>query len=100
MKNTKIIFIVALIACLWKCKDSMEVNIRDVWTVEQANTCYQQQGWLRGCNFIPGTAINQLEMWQAETFDTATIKLSHRINGLFYGICTMSLGIRDMRTVL
>jgi hypothetical protein len=26
-----------------------------------------------GCNFIPSTAINQLEMWQAETFDTATI---------------------------
>ncbi len=34
---------------------------------------YQQQGWIRGCNFIPSTAINQLEMWQAETFDTATI---------------------------
>jgi hypothetical protein len=26
-----------------------------------------------GCNFIPSTAINQLEMWQAESFDTATI---------------------------
>ncbi len=30
-------------------------------------------GWLRGSDFIPSTAINQLEMWQAETFDTATI---------------------------
>ena len=30
-------------------------------------------GWLRGCNFIPSTAVNQLEMWQAETFDKATI---------------------------
>lgn len=47
--------------------------IRDVWTKEQANTWYQQWGWLRGCDFIPSTAINQLEMWQAETFDTATI---------------------------
>lgn len=26
-----------------------------------------------GCNFIPSTAINQLEMWQADSFDTATI---------------------------
>ena len=26
-----------------------------------------------GCNFSPSTAINQLEMWQAETFDPATI---------------------------
>lgn len=29
--------------------------------------------WLVGCNFIPSTAINQLEMWQADTFDPATI---------------------------
>jgi hypothetical protein len=28
---------------------------------------------MRGCDFIPSTAINQLEMWQAETFDTVTI---------------------------
>ncbi|NJM94162.1 MAG: cellulase family glycosylhydrolase [Cytophagales bacterium] len=27
-----------------------------------------------GTNFIPSTAINQLEMWQAATFDTATIR--------------------------
>jgi hypothetical protein len=26
-----------------------------------------------GANFLPSTAINQLEMWQAESFDTATI---------------------------
>lgn len=46
---------------------------RDVWTKEQANQWYQKVGWLRGSDFIPSTAINQLEMWQAETFDTATI---------------------------
>jgi hypothetical protein len=46
---------------------------RKVWTKEQANAWYGKQGWMRGCNFIPSTAINQLEMWQAETFDTATI---------------------------
>lgn len=46
---------------------------RNVWTKEQANQWYSKVGWLRGSNFIPSTAINQLEMWQAETFDTATI---------------------------
>jgi hypothetical protein len=46
---------------------------RDIWTKEQANEWYKQWGWLRGSDFIPSTAINQLEMWQAETFDTATI---------------------------
>ena len=43
------------------------------WTPEKANTWYGQQPWLVGCNFAPSTAINQLEMWQADTFDLATI---------------------------
>ena len=30
--------------------------------------------WSRGANFTPSTAINQLEMWQAETFDPETIR--------------------------
>jgi hypothetical protein len=30
-------------------------------------------GWLNGSNFTPSTAGNQLEMWQADTFDPATI---------------------------
>lgn len=46
---------------------------RGVWTKEQANAWYSKQPWLVGCNFIPSTAINELEMFQAETFDTATI---------------------------
>lgn len=47
--------------------------VREVWTKEQANAWYEQWDWLRGCDFIPSTAINQLEMWQSETFDAATI---------------------------
>ena len=43
------------------------------WSVEKANQWYGQQPWLIGANFIPSTAINQLEMWQAETFDPETI---------------------------
>ncbi|MEP6513352.1 MAG: 1,4-beta-xylanase [Parafilimonas sp.] len=48
-------------------------NERSVWTKQTANEWYKKWGWLRGCDFIPSTAINQLEMWQAETFDSATI---------------------------
>lgn len=44
-----------------------------IWTPEKAQAWYSKQGWLVGANFLPSTAINQLEMWQAETFDTATI---------------------------
>jgi len=46
---------------------------REVWSKQKANAWYANFGWLRGCDFIPSTAINQLEMWQAETFDSATI---------------------------
>ncbi len=45
----------------------------DRWTAARANEWYERQPWLVGCNFIPSTAANQLEMWQAETFDAATI---------------------------
>ena len=43
------------------------------WTPEQANNWYSQQPRLVGSNFIPSTAINQLEMWQADSFDLPTI---------------------------
>jgi len=46
---------------------------RTVWTAAKANSWYAGKGWLRGCDFIPSTAINQLEMWQAATFDPAGI---------------------------
>ncbi len=44
------------------------------WTVEKANDWYSGQPWLTGCNFIPSTAVNQLEMWQENTFDEKTIR--------------------------
>lgn len=43
------------------------------WSKEKANEWYAEQPWLVGCNFTPSTAINQLEMWQAETWDPKTI---------------------------
>lgn len=46
---------------------------QEVWSKEKANDWYEKQPWLVGSNFGPSTAINQLEMWQAETFDTTTI---------------------------
>jgi len=43
------------------------------WSDERANAWQRERGWLVGCNFGPSTAINQLEMFQADTFDLATI---------------------------
>lgn len=39
------------------------------WSAERANEWFEKYGWMVGCNYIPATAINQLEMWQEETFD-------------------------------
>src|SRR5688572_24137605 len=43
------------------------------WTEEQARAWYAKQPWLVGANYIPATAINELEMWQADTFDPKRI---------------------------
>jgi hypothetical protein len=41
------------------------------WSAERAGAWSARQPCLAGCNYVPGTAINQLEMWQADTFDLA-----------------------------
>src|SRR5258708_24434336 len=48
---------------------------RERWTVQEANGWYAAQFWPLGSNYIPANAINQLEMWQADTFDPQRIDL-------------------------
>jgi hypothetical protein len=43
------------------------------WSIEKSEAWYSNQPWLIGCNFTPSTAANQLEFWQADTFDQVTI---------------------------
>src|SRR4029077_8893866 len=45
------------------------------WTEKRAAEWYSAQPWLVGSNYIPATAINELEMWQADTFDARRIDL-------------------------
>ncbi|RYY34995.1 MAG: 1,4-beta-xylanase [Sphingobacteriaceae bacterium] len=66
-----------------------------VWTKEQAKAWGDKQPWLIGANFLPSTAINQLEMWQADTFDTVTIdKELGWAEGL--GMNTMRVFLHDL----
>lgn len=39
------------------------------WSQEKAKKWYEERDWLVGCNYLPSNAINQLEMFQLETFD-------------------------------
>ncbi|HYW50445.1 MAG TPA: hypothetical protein VE861_07560, partial [Gemmatimonadaceae bacterium] len=43
------------------------------WTPDRAKAWYDSLGWVAGANYVPSTASNQLEMWQAATWDPATI---------------------------
>src|ERR1700684_772782 len=43
------------------------------WPEKTASDWYAQQPWLVGSNYIPSTAINELEMWQAARFDPQRI---------------------------
>ena len=60
--------VLTLLICL-----SLQTVRSQQWSKEKAAQWYAAQPWQVGCNFIPSTAINQLEMWQAATFDSATI---------------------------
>lgn len=43
------------------------------WTEQAAHDWYVRQPWLVGSNYIPATAINELEMWQVASFDDERI---------------------------
>ncbi len=43
------------------------------WSEARIQAWYAEQPWPVGANYVPRTAINQLEMWQADTFDPKTI---------------------------
>ena len=43
------------------------------WSVARASTWYDQLPWPVGFNYAPRYAINQLEMWQEDTFDPVII---------------------------
>lgn len=61
-------------ACNQAGVNNQELNRdREKWSIEKAQQWSDDQPWLRGSNFNPSTAINQLETWQAESFDPETI---------------------------
>jgi hypothetical protein len=66
-KNQKIS--AALVALCVLTGVASPVSARDRWTAEQANAWYGRTPWLVGANYTPASAINQLETWQADTFD-------------------------------
>lgn len=52
-----------------------EANLTKLWSRQAATAWYGAQPYLKGSNYLPASAINQLEMWQQDTFDPARIDL-------------------------
>ena len=45
------------------------------WSVERANEWFRNQPFRSGGNYLPSEAMNELHMWQAETFNPQLIDL-------------------------
>lgn len=63
------------------------------WSADKAVKWYSAQPWLSGCNYIPCNAINQIEMWSADTWSPAQIDKE-------LGWAADSLGFNTMRVFL
>jgi hypothetical protein len=91
VRSLKNIFFCLLVFCLLLST----AFARTRWTAQQANDWYAKQPWPVGSNFIPKDAINQLEMWQPETFNPEEIdKELGLAQGL--GMTTMRVFLHDL----
>jgi len=61
------VFLVAILGSRSSFADSPR------WSEQKAADWYAQQPWLVGSNYVPKSAINELEMWQEPTFDPTQI---------------------------
>ena len=65
------------------------------WSEQKARDWYAKQPWLIGSNYNPASAINTLEMWQADSFDPKRIDLELGwAEGL--GMNTMRVSLHDL----
>ncbi len=70
MKKLFICFTAILFAACCGANDTPAAR----WSEQRANEWYYAQEWPVGFNYVAGTAINQFEMWQGDSFDPATIE--------------------------
>lgn len=67
-------------------------SAQERWSEQKIKEWYAAEGWLVGANYVPASAINELEMWQADTFDPKRIDLELK--------WAASIGMNTMRVFL
>jgi hypothetical protein len=89
MRRVAYTFVAVLLFCAAAAAQSQK------WSEQKAREWYQKQPWLVGSNYNPASAINQLEMWQADSFDPKRIDLELGwAEGL--GMNTMRVYLHDL----
>lgn len=63
-------FLLVTLLILCKCVNVEVDGAR--WTPEQANAWYTEQPWYFGANYVPSSAVNEIDMWQ--TNDKSTME--------------------------
>lgn len=75
MKIRKIALLaVGVVALSLSSCSSDKKEVAQRWTEEKANAWYSELPWMAGCDYIPASAINQIEMWSKDTYDAPQIE--------------------------
>ena len=75
MRISRLFWGVVLAAAILAGPAAAQSRPMERWSEKQADDWYARQPWLVGSNYLPANAINELEMWQAESFDPQRIDL-------------------------
>jgi hypothetical protein len=72
-----------------------EIYGRTQWTPDQAFAWFNAQKYIMGTEYMTSSAVNQLEMWQAATFDPVLIDKEMAV-GQQLGMTTMRIFLEDL----
>lgn len=85
-----------LLATLLAVAPMAHANDGARWTPAEADAWYAKQEWLVGANYTTSNAINQLEMFQADTFDPEAIDRELGWAHEQFGMNTMRVYLHDL----
>ena len=70
------LYLAALCLLGFGCVSNQQTTVEQapqMWSENMANEWYDSHRWIVGCNYTTSSAVNQLEMWQSDTFDPKLI---------------------------
>ncbi|WP_206082061.1 family 43 glycosylhydrolase [Maribellus sediminis] len=93
--NKVVVLLIILSGFFMACTNQNQTEQAKQWSIEKANSWYDKYPFLVGGNYVPASAINQLEMWQEDTFDPERIDFELR-QASEIGMNTMRVFLHDL----